>query len=838
LRRALALAVVALGVLAPAAAAETALNIIPQGQQEPGVSWAGLPGILPADAQAQMYNRLTPLFRKVGPAQLAPSADGGGYFKSAALLPENDPSFVTSSVVAGGSPAGPVSATVKRDPYGVPNIYSSTDAGVIFGAGYVEAQDRNVLINQARFNGVAGLIDMPGVPAINLILGLYNYAPSRSVVDAATKRQTEAIRDAGSQGRQLLSDIDVYLAGMNLWYSQNQPTAPKLTRTDIYALNAVKSQFLGQGGGEEVPNGLFLDAARQRLGDTRGTEAYEDLRGRYDPETATTTSRSFDYQTKVSASKPKGLVRIANGSFRSAAPRLPGANATSAYAASTDHPVGVYHQASNILIASGKASKTGSPLFVGGPQIGYNYPGLTMEMGLYGPHIRVRGATSAPFPGYMLIGRGQNYAWTLTSADGDIVDTYAEELCGGSRLRYSYKGSCRRMETVDAGTISRGGRSVRVTFRRTVHGPVIGYARVRGSNRLVALATKRSSYGRETLDQLFFQQMTFGRVHSARQFINAAAKTPQTFNSFYASNDQAAFFTSGRLPLRPKGVNPDLPVNGNGKYEWTGYLPQSRHPQTIDPKGGLIVNWNNKPAKGWPAPDNRWNEQSLQRDLLLRGELARHPRNTLASVLDAANAAATEDVRIVELWPTLKRMLDRGKAPNGLAARVEAQLQSWHDKGGSRVDANLDGKIDAPGAAILDAAWRGLTEAALCDRLGAALCRQLEGRNARFDAPPGGQYGGWHQYMWKDFRALLGDKVDGTYHLRYCGDGKVSTCARELWSALARAGSALAEAQGSDPSRWSESAARQQISFTPIPLIDMQYTNRPSGIHQVMQFGP
>ena len=29
-----------------------------------------------------------------------------------------------------------------------------------------------------------------------------------------------------------------------------------------------------------------------------------------------------------------------------------------------------------------------------------------------------------------------------------------------------------------------------------------------------------------------------------------------------------------------------------------------------------------------------------------------------------------------------------------------------------------------------------------------------------------------------------------------------------------------------------------KISFAPLPLVDMQYTNRPSGIHQVMQFAP
>jgi acyl-homoserine lactone acylase PvdQ len=834
LRRALALAAVLLGAMASTATAATTLNVIPHGQWEPGVSWGTTAGLLPPQTQALMYDRLTPLFRDVTDAQLVPSVDGTGYYKSAALMDENDPSFLISQTVSGTAPGvGPVSARIKRDAYGVPHIYSDTDAGVIFGAGYVEAQDRNLVIDLARSDGVAALIDVPGVSAIGLVLGLYSYQPTKAVVRQATELQTKSIEATGGHGKQLLRDIDVYLAGLNLWYSQNKPSAPKLTRTDIYALNAIKSQFLGEGGGAEAANGEFLDALRTKLGATRGNEAFEDLRGRYDPETATTTDRSFPYQTKVSVAKPRGLVRIKNGSFRSTAPKLPGS--TRAAGAAQFAP---RHEASNVLIASGAASQTGSPLFVGGPQIGFNYPGLTLEMELHGPTIRVRGATSAPFPGYMLIGRGESYAWTLTSADGDVTDTYAETLCGGSRLRYLYKGKCRRMESVDAGTIKRGTKSVHVRFRRTVHGAVIGYARVRGSDELVALSRKRSTYGRETVDQEFFQQMTYGRVHSARDFVKAAGLTPQTFNSFYASANESAFYTSGLLPLRPKGVNPDLPVNGNGRYEWTGFLAKSRHPQVINPASGYIVNWNNKPAKGFPASDTRWSEQSLQRDLLLKDELGRQPKQTLATVLAAANAAATEDVRIVELWPTLRKMLDRGTAPSARAAQLRDILQAWHDAGGSRRDADRDGRIDSPGAPILDAAWKGLTDAALCDRLGTALCTQLAGRNPRFDAPPGGQYAGWHQYMWKDFRAMLGQRVAGAYHLRYCGDGRVSRCAKELWAALDRAGARLAAQQGPDPNAWRAPEAKEQITFAPIPLITMQYTNKPTGIHQVMQFGP
>jgi acyl-homoserine lactone acylase PvdQ len=841
LRCALALAVVVLGVLAPTAPAATTLNVIPHGQGEPGVPWASTPGMLPAQTQAQMYDRLTPLFRDVTDAQLVPSLDGSGYYKSAALVDENDPSLLTNEPISGTAPGvGAVSARIRRDAYGVPHIYSDTDAGVIFAAGYVEATDRNLLLDQARANGVAGLIDIPGVPAIQLLLGLYTYKPTKKVLDEATALQTSSIEAQGAPGRQLLSDIDVYLAGLNLWYSQNRPTAPKLTRTDIYALNAIKSQFLGEGGGEEVANASFLDAARSKLGATRGNEAYEDLRGRYDPETATTTTRSFPYQTSVSVAKPKGMVRIVNGSFRSTAPELPASTrAADARAATPDHPRGPKQQASNIVIASGKASATGAPLFVGGPQIGFNYPGLTMEMDLHGPNIRVRGATSAPFPGYMLIGRGTDYAWTLTSADGDIIDTYAETLCGGSKTKYRYKGTCRSMENVDAGTISKGGKSVHVTFRRTIHGPVFGYAKARGTGKQVALSTRRSSYGRETVDQLFFQQMTFGRVHSANDFIRAAYKTPQTFNSFYASTNEAAFVTSGRFPLRPRGVNPDLPVNGEGKYEWTGYLANSGHPQVINPASGYIVNWNNKPAKDFPASDTRWSEQSLQRDLLLTGELGRRPKQTLATVLAAANAAATEDVRVVELWPTLARVLARGKAPSAKTKRLADVLQVWHDAGGSRRDADHDGRIDSPGAAIMDAAWKDLTDAALCDRLGSSLCDQLEKRvGGRFDRPPGGQYGGWHQYMWKDLRAELGDKVAGKYHLRYCGRGDVKTCAKELWTALDKTRKTLEARLGPDPTAWRVPEAKEDITFAPLPLITMQYTNKPTGIHQVMQFGP
>ncbi len=828
-KRALPIAALALTALAPSASGKTMLNVVPHGQQAPGVPWASTPGILPADTQARMYDRITPLFRNVTDEVLKPSADGSGYYKSAELLDINDPSFVSSQDVSGTSPnAGAVKATIKRDPYGVPHIYSDTDPGAIFAAGYVAATDQNLLLNQARTNGVAGLIDLPGVPAINLILGLYQFQPTAKVLKEAEDLQTKNILKQGVRGKQLLNDIDTYIAGANVRLAESSPTTKKLSRIDIYSLNAVKAQFLGEGGGNETNNAQFLDGLRSKLGKKRGDGAFADLQARNDPEAAVTTGNSFKAQTKVSTSKPRGMVRLKNGSLQSSSVKLPGQ-----YRAFPLHR----QLASNILIMSGNRSATGAPLFVGGPQIGYNYPGLTYELQIKSPSINVRGVSSGPFPGYMLIGSGADYAWTLTSAGADIIDTYAETLCGGSKRKYRYKGKCRKMEKVNAGVITKGADKVSAVFYRTVHGPVTGYAINRATGKRVALARKRSSYGKDTVDQLFNQDLTYGRVKSARDFINAAKKTPQTFNSFYANATQSTFYTAGAFPKRPSGVNPTLPVSGTGRYEWKGLLPSAQHPQVISPASGEIVNWNNKPAANFPAGDDRFgSEGGIQRVQLLNREVDSYDKPTLANVLASANAAATEDVRANQFWPTLRAMLRKAPAPDALSTQMADVLEQWYEAGGSRVDSDLDGKIDNAGAPIMDAAWEGLANAAMCDRLGTKLCDQLDGLISRYDTPPGGQYSGWHQYMWKDFRSMLGESVKGKYSTRYCGKGNTTTCATKLWAALSAAGAKLAAEQGPDPTKWREPTT--YVNFTPIPLYKMQYTNKPSGIHQVMTFGP
>ena len=152
-----------------------------------------------------------------------------------------------------------------------------------------------------------------------------------------------------------------------------------------------------------------------------------------DSETPVTISTPFPYDngpTGVGA----GNVPIDAGSFQ---PVVAGAG-----------PLQHRQLMSNALLVGAKRSSNGHPIFVAGPQVGYYSPEILMELDLHGGGLDARGVA---FPGlgfYLQIGRGPDYAWSATSASSDVIDEFAETLCGNGTTQYSYKGQCRDMGTL------------------------------------------------------------------------------------------------------------------------------------------------------------------------------------------------------------------------------------------------------------------------------------------------------------------------------------------------------------------------------------------------------
>jgi len=285
------------------------------------------------------------------------------------------------------------------------------------------------------------------------------------------------------------------------------------------------------------------------------------------------------------------------------------------------------------------------------------------------------------------------------------------------------------------------------------------------------------------------------------------------------------------VPRRADGVDLGLPTIGTGAYEWQGFLPASKHPQAVNPSGSTIINWNNKPAAGWTAADDEWAYGSVHRSELLQHAVNRVEKHSLGSLVAAMNRAATQDLRNAEVLPAIEAVLQTGSAPSPREQQMLALLEQWRAEGSSRLDRDLDGKIDAPGAAIMDAAWPRIADAVMGPVLGPQLAdlASLISRDNRANSL-GSSYGsGWYGYVDKDLRTLLGRPVAGAFKTRFCGAGSLTACRSSLWQALKDAGDALASAQGTnDPTQWRSAATAERIRFLPSFPITMRWTNRPT----------
>jgi acyl-homoserine lactone acylase PvdQ len=747
--------------------------------------------------QALMYDALTPR---------------GGTVRAADIRRTFKPAPLVAAVPGGKRERPRPGVTIVRDPYGVAHVTGKTERDVAFGAGWVTAADRGLLLQLIRGPARVAALDVPGLDPLALALSGRSFVPSAEA-EAFLANQLDAVRSQRTVGPKLIALINAYAAGINGYYRAKGIPSTPFTAKDVVASAALIAARFGTNGGQEAENAMFLDALEERFGAADARRVFADLRAANDVESPVSVPGSFPQQ--LPAANPVGSVVLDDGSF-------------------TGAPLPAPAFGSNALLVGARRSETGRPLFVAGPQVGYFFPEFFAEMELAGAGFAVRGAM---FPGVplVLIGRGPDFAWSATSSQADNRDLFVETLCEDD-THYLYRGQCEPMRRFFAGTVKAQGQpDQRVAYYETTHGPVIGYARVAGKR--VAISVQRSTRGRELLSTRAFYDLNTARVTSARDFLTTMNGVEFSFNWFYADDRDIAMFSSGRLPIRAPGTDSALPTIGTGEYDWRGFIPFAGHARGINPPSGLILNWNNRPAANVGAADSNFSYGSVHRVDLLRTAAAR-PKHTLQTLTGAMNGAATQDLRVMRVWPTIRDVLRTGSPPSARAALAANVIESWNVQRGSRLDADLDGKIDDPGAALMDAAWPRLADAVLAPVLG-PLVERLAALHPRSDDPgPGGSayISGWYGYVEKDLRTLLGRDVLGPYSRRYCGAGVLAACRGALWAALDAAAAELEQTQGPSPSSWRADATAERIRFTSGVLTDtMRWTNRPT-FQQLMSF--
>lgn len=720
--------------------------------------------------------------------------------------------------------------TIIRDSaYGVPRIYGDTREDVMFGAGYAGAQDRLFLMDVLRNTGRAQLSSFVGgsrgnreMDRTQWAIAPYTEADLQKQIDNAPKIYGEAGRQIAELGNEFVAGINAYVSEalldptkMPAEYAAFGKTPTPWTLTDVIAEASLIGGIFGKGGGNEVRSALILRALEKRFGPRRGRRAWLDFRSKNDPGAPTTVlGRRFPYQT-TSAFAKRGLALPDPGSvkFEEVGPPLEEESSASSASIGSQlrRQLAAPAHASNWLLVPGRSSKSGRPLAVMGPQVGYYVPQILLEQEMHGPGFDARGAT---FPGVNLmvqLGRGRDYAWSATTATSDNVDTFAEVLCEDD-FHYMYKGECRPMEKLERtnswqptpGDTTPAG-SETLTVYRTVHGIV--YARGTVNGKKVAFAQARSTYFHEADSALgFFCLNDPACTKDAQSFRKAADGINFAFNWAYVDSKDIAYQLSGAYPQRAKGTSPDFPILGTGEYDWVGFdpelytmktVPLDRRPNAVNQR--YLISWNNKQAPGWAAADDIYTYGTVHRSEMLermvRMRLAKGRKMELHELVQAMEEPASQDLRALHVLPAVRRAIGRPRDPRLREALT--LLETWRKGGAHRRDLDKDGSYDDDAAVtLMDAWWPKLARAVLERSLGEEASEALQtlapvGDERTGPAAPD-YFGAWYGYVEKDLRTLFASKrarkrIKGRWSRIYCGRGSRKRCRADLTASLAAA---------------------------------------------------
>jgi acyl-homoserine lactone acylase PvdQ len=724
--------------------------------------------------------------------------------------------------------------TVYRDELGIPHIFAETDEAASFALGYVSAEDRLFEMDILRHAARGTLTEYLGGDYLQMDIDTRREGYTEEEVLAMLDKLDDKF---GTVGEQVQTGLQAYSDGINEYIGQLKtdpsffsarpveyeatgnpfPAFPvDWTPADTLFLVVLQIRVFGETAGREHINAGLYAHLTDKLGKKLGPKVFNDLLFQNDSRSPTTVpsdegrfnSQNLGKVKKASYAIPDDAVEIAEDSARRETAR------TRLLAS-----LGFTSPASNALLVSAEESATGNPLEIGAPQVGYAVPSFFMDVNVHTPNADFRGPAVPGASALIPLGRGADYAWSLTTGVSDAVDVRVEKLCepdGASPTEesnaYLYKDECVEMEARDETFLVKppptdpGPPAMEErTFYRTRHGPVFARGAVKGAP--VAFVKERFFWEKEIDSVPQFYRWN-AEVDTLEDFKSAASKFTMSFNSFYADSANIGYFHVGFYPKRTKGVHPSLPIWGTGEWEWKGRFPFSKQPQIINPEQGWIANWNSKPALGWDSMDGfKWGP--IQRVQLLNDAmhalLDGKGKAKLADLVNVIRDAATRDVRAVYLGPKMVKWARTG----GDAGQVALDLvEEWIVKGAHRKNADRDDAMDDGAAlAIFDAWWDVLVHRVFDDEIGEEGYELMDIPVSDY-SPTGGSS------FFHDFSVYLSNlfskKTSGIYARNYCDDmttaDATESCKSKVGEALTAALANLTADQGADMNQWTTPA--------------------------------
>lgn len=241
---------------------------------------------------------------------------------------------------------------------------------------------------------------------------------------------------------------------------------------------------------------------------------------------------------------------------------------------------------SNSWVVAPERTETGRPILANDPHRAVTLPSLRYIVHLEAPGLSAIGGGEPALPG-ISIGHNGSVGFGLTIWAADHEDLYIYELDPADPTRYHYGDGFESFRTVSERIDVAGGDPVVVDLAFTRHGPVIFSDTDRG------FAVGLRAVWLEPGMLPYLGSLSYIGAKNAEEFLAGLENWGAPgVNQVYATiQGDIGWQGSALVPKRPNWDG-SLPVPGDGRYEWDGFVRVSGLPRVQNPDRGWIATAN------------------------------------------------------------------------------------------------------------------------------------------------------------------------------------------------------------------------------------------------------
>ena len=468
---------------------------------------------------------------------------------------------------------------IRRDRWGVNHIYAATESDLFFAQGYAAAKDRLFQFEMWRRQATGTVAE---------ILGPRELERDRGARLHMFRGDLEAeLAHYHPRGKAI---VEAFVGGINAWIAETE-RAPSLLPIEFAMLGITPGRWTPAvviSRHQSLTSNVTNEASSVRAMQAIGPETLRSLQYFQGGDPVFTLDPAID-----AATFPENVLDVYNA-FRNpirfrpedVAPQF---RASAALVQSSgDEPDAVDPRdiGSNNWIISGSRTQSTFPILANDPHRAQSAPSLRYWVHLVAPGWNVIGGGEPVLPG-VSIGHNEHGAWGLTIFGNDNEDLYVYETNPANANEYRYQGRWETMRVIREAD-PRERREAR-DRRAEVHAARPGD--LRGSGGASRLRPARGVDGAGSAPYLASLRMNQARTWEEFRDACSYNRMPAENMIWADRTGTIGWQAAGIQPLR-RNWSGLLPVPGDGRYEWDGFLPITALPHEVNPPRGFVVTAN------------------------------------------------------------------------------------------------------------------------------------------------------------------------------------------------------------------------------------------------------